>query len=286
MEFNKAKELRNRVGGYVEHPAPARLERFIEALWTYGGDGAMTAALSKPHLIVPDTGVSVVFACRRRANGRVDDPRLLFYGPVMETRDFAPRADRRFAALRLAPEWSTGVLGAHPRDLWNAIDDLSAIAPDLAGLLMDRLAATTNNQQALGILTREIGGVIEGANIGAHDDTPGTMALRIIRACSGATTVDWLVRCLEVSERHLRRQVRGLIGLAPKSFTRLTRFIAAMRQADRQPKPRWADLAVRFGYYDQAHMIRDFTALCGRTPRALHRERRAESEICNSRPAA
>lgn len=30
----------------------------------------------------------------------------------------------------------------------------------------------------------------------------------------------------------------------------------------------WADLAVRFGYYDQSHLVRDVRQFTGRTPTA------------------
>ncbi len=286
MEINKAKEVRNQVGGYVEHQPPPRLRRFIEALWTYAADATMAATAGGPHLVVPDPGVSLVFSCRRRANGLVEEPRLLFYGPVLRTRQFNPPPGRRYASLRLAPEWTTAVLGTRPHDHWNAIEDLASIAPQMAGPLMDRLVRTTNDENALGVLASTIGDLIARKEIDRDRYNPARLALECIRNCSGATSVDRLARRLEVSERHLRRRIQDLIGMPPKTFTRITRFIATMCEADRGPGPRWADLAVRFGYFDQAHMIRDFTALSGRTPLSLHRQRRAESEIYNIRSAA
>ena len=40
------------------------------------------------------------------------------------------------------------------------------------------------------------------------------------------------------------------------------------------PDTDWARFALGLGYYDQAHFVRDFRALVGRTPAQYERERR------------
>jgi AraC-like DNA-binding protein len=79
---------------------------------------------------------------------------------------------------------------------------------------------------------------------------------------------------LGVSERHLRRAFHETIGMSPKAFTRLTRFHRALR-AGREGQASWASIAALAGYYDQAHLIAEFRAIAGVTPRALLGELRA-----------
>jgi len=74
---------------------------------------------------------------------------------------------------------------------------------------------------------------------------------------------------LSVSERHLRRVFRETVGMSPKSFTKLTRFHRALQVARRDARATWASVAAVAGYYDQAHLITDFRAIAGVTPRAL-----------------
>ena len=56
------------------------------------------------------------------------------------------------------------------------------------------------------------------------------------------------------------------VGLTPKIFSRIQRFQAALELVKRARPVRWGDIALACGYYDQAHLIRDFQAFCGLTP--------------------
>ena len=75
---------------------------------------------------------------------------------------------------------------------------------------------------------------------------------------------------LGVSRKHLAALFRQYVGLTPKVCSRVLRFDRAV-QAMRAPCPiAWPDLALRCGYYDQAHMIREFRELAGVTPGNIH----------------
>ena len=80
---------------------------------------------------------------------------------------------------------------------------------------------------------------------------------------------------LGVSERHLRRVFRETVGVSPKAFAKLTRFHRALRAARESAHASWASIAAAAGYYDQAHLIAEFRAIAGVTPRALLGELRA-----------
>lgn len=74
---------------------------------------------------------------------------------------------------------------------------------------------------------------------------------------------------LGVSERQLRRVFREEAGLSPKTFAKLTRFHRALSVASEEGETSWASIAAAVGYYDQAHLIAEFRAIAGTTPRAL-----------------
>jgi AraC-like DNA-binding protein len=89
-------------------------------------------------------------------------------------------------------------------------------------------------------------------------------------AAGGQATVSDLAAETGWSERHLRSQFLAEIGLTPKAAGRVIRFDRARRQIQRraQATDRWslADLAADCGYYDQAHLDREFRALAGCPP--------------------
>jgi len=62
------------------------------------------------------------------------------------------------------------------------------------------------------------------------------------------------------------------VGLSPKLFCRVRRFHAVLDSARKNKYVNWANLALDGGYYDQAHLIRDFRAFAGITPLDFERE--------------
>ncbi len=79
------------------------------------------------------------------------------------------------------------------------------------------------------------------------------------------------------SNRHLTSRFRAEVGLSPKAAARVIRFDRARRLLTAQASAaaaaepaaaryRLADLAATCGYFDQAHLARDFRALAGCPP--------------------
>jgi AraC-like DNA-binding protein len=88
----------------------------------------------------------------------------------------------------------------------------------------------------------------------------------------GAASIGELASELGWSRRHLVEKFREEIGLPPKAVARIMRFTYARRMLERSPACAGAELAYRAGYYDQAHMIRDFREFAGATPAQLVRD--------------
>jgi AraC-like DNA-binding protein len=59
---------------------------------------------------------------------------------------------------------------------------------------------------------------------------------------------------------------RDQVGLPPKLVARLTRFERLVRHLRTGPTETLASLAADFGYYDQAHLVRDMREFAGMTP--------------------
>ncbi len=82
-----------------------------------------------------------------------------------------------------------------------------------------------------------------------------------------AATVAELAARAAVSARHLDRLFDRYVGIAPKVVGRVLRFQGALRALMRDPGCSLAALAVAWGYYDQAHFVKDFKRFSGGVPR-------------------
>jgi AraC-like DNA-binding protein len=100
----------------------------------------------------------------------------------------------------------------------------------------------------------------------AGDDN--AMVRIAVQELSGGMNVETVAYHAGLSRRQLERRFREAVGIPPKLFARMQRFqrvFSALESAD----PGWAEAAVRCGYYDQAHLIRDFREFAGKPPVAL-----------------
>jgi AraC-like DNA-binding protein len=87
-----------------------------------------------------------------------------------------------------------------------------------------------------------------------------------LRSSGGRAPIQTLASELGWSHRRLIRRFREHVGVAPKTFARLIRFDRAVSRL-RAPEPcSLAEVAFDCGYFDQAHMNRDFRELAGTTP--------------------
>jgi len=108
-----------------------------------------------------------------------------------------------------------------------------------------------------------------GAPVGAGAEVSRAWA-QLLRS-GGTMRVSALATETGWSTRHLTNRFRTETGLTPKAAARVIRFHRARQLLARQAKKpdgteRLADLAVACGYFDQAHLAREFRALAGCPP--------------------
>ena len=141
--------------------------------------------------------------------------------------------------------------------------------------LLERLAAARDTIAASLVLESAIAERLALAERRADSEQLALDAAdRLANASVSAVAVD-----LGVSERHLRRIFRETVGVSPKAFARLARFRRALRAARRDERANWASIATSAGYYDQAHLIAEFRAIAGATPRVFLAELRAARAV-------
>jgi len=98
-------------------------------------------------------------------------------------------------------------------------------------------------------------------------------AIRRLELTQGLASIGSLALELGWSRKHLITRFRDQAGLPPKTMGRIFRFDRAVARIERETDFSWADLALDCGYYDQAHLIRDFVAFSGVTPTEFVRSR-------------
>lgn len=80
------------------------------------------------------------------------------------------------------------------------------------------------------------------------------------------TSVEHVVARSGLGKRSLQRLFNEYVGVSPKWVINRYRLHEAIAQMQAGAPIVWTELALQLGYFDQAHFIRDFRKLVGRSP--------------------
>jgi AraC-like DNA-binding protein len=87
-----------------------------------------------------------------------------------------------------------------------------------------------------------------------------------LETSKGAAPVAALADAAGVSGNHLATQFKSHVGVTPKRVARIYRFAHLILSADARRPVDWSGLAQTLGYFDQAHLSREFKDFTGHTP--------------------
>lgn len=158
-------------------------------------------------------------------------------------------------------------LGVDQTEMQDASFAMQDVAPGFRAPLADALLAATEIQSLVDSMDALLLGWLGD---GQGSEVVAALKHSIIRA-RGDISLRQLSGTLHYSEKHLRRVFSRQMGVTPKQFARIARVNYAIRLMQQQPGC-LADVAAEAGYFDQPHLIHDFTALCGVTPQVYLRD--------------
>jgi AraC-like DNA-binding protein len=93
------------------------------------------------------------------------------------------------------------------------------------------------------------------------------------------TRVDHVVSRLNLSKRTLQRLFSQYIGVSPKWVIKRYRLHEAAEQLAGGEVSDWPKLALDLGYFDQAHFIKEFKAIVGKSPAEYARDASLSSQF-------
>jgi AraC-like DNA-binding protein len=105
-----------------------------------------------------------------------------------------------------------------------------------------------------------------------------TESIRRINESGGRIHIDRLASLACLSRKQFERVFLQRVGISPKQFLKIVRFQNALRLKATRHDCTLTELAYDCGYYDQSHMIREFTRLSGQTPGSYFQEEQPHSD--------
>jgi AraC-like DNA-binding protein len=169
--------------------------------------------------------------------------------------------------LAVKPLGARVLLGLPAGELAGTETDADDVLGPAARELYERVREAATWQQRFAVIDEMLLRQLRDSQPVSHEVT---QAWRVLLASGGTASVTQLARTAGWSSRRLGTRFRAEIGLAPKEAARVVRFDRARRLLQRRVAaagpPDLAALAAACGYYDQAHLAREFRALAGCPP--------------------
>jgi AraC-like DNA-binding protein len=183
----------------------------------------------------------------------------------------------RVAGLRLLPVGAWLLLGGLPQsELVGRILDAEAVLGGGAGL--EALRQQMGEARDLGMALELLEAWLEARLTTSRAPAPiAQTAEGLLRAAGGTLRIDALADATSLSTRRLRSVFQREVGVPPKRLARILRFRGALERLATAPAIDLMQLALECGYYDQAHLYRDFRDLADMTP-LDYLTRRGEAE--------
>lgn len=182
--------------------------------------------------------------------------------------------------VNLTPLGAHLMLGVPMHELTNRVVGLEDLLGAEAGLLVERLYGAGDWEARFALLDDALERRLDAARPASPDVA---WAWRRMVDSGGRLPVGRLCDELGCSRRHIGRRFQEQIGVAPKTLARLLRFERAVhllghrdgasaidaRERSDGRSMSWGEIALDCGYFDQAHMNRDFRQFAGASPGEL-----------------
>jgi AraC-like DNA-binding protein len=248
----------------VKAPRPP-LDRWIRKLWEL--DGGCPPARER-ELPRGDISVIVNLDGRHSVVDSTDPQREHVFKDAwvtgLQERAFLTASGGRawLCGAQLTVEGAYRSFGVAPRELANTIVDLDALHGAAARALVDAIRNAPTAERRLTLLGTYIG---DRATRACKWDATVEWALERIAVTRGCVPIVSLARQIGWSREHLHRRFVDQVGLGPKTCAQLARFHATLLALEYHSDDGLAAVAQRLGYFDQAHLAREFRAIAGTT---------------------
>jgi AraC-like DNA-binding protein len=180
-------------------------------------------------------------------------------------------------AIELTPIGARALLGMPAGALWNASLELGDLVGPIGPELWERLQPAAGWAERFAacddVLLRLLGR--RSADELALAAVPAELrhSWDLVVGTGGAVGVGELATSVGWTRQHLTKRFKGEFGLSPKLAARVVRFERARQMLlGTPPFVSIAQVAASCGYFDQAHLTRDFVELAGCPPGRLQAE--------------
>ena len=252
---------------FREYPVRRALAPFVKCIWSQESvRGAVDAGRER---ILPDSCVELVIHFHDPFRTHFADgtsalqPHAFVVGQMKRFLEIEPAGRMGLIAVRFYAQGAYHFIQRPLCEVAAGIVDLGDILKDRARILTERVVLARDMETRVRIIEDSL---LELLRENGRFDLTVDRCLRLIELNGGLLNVAQLAAQLGVSTRQLTRRFQFNVGLSPKEFARVSRFLNVLRALSESGSRSLTETALECGYFDQAHFNHDFREMAGMAP--------------------
>ena len=260
---------------YTELPPHPALAQHVRCIWVFesGASDAFGSPVDELQTIVPDGHPELLLHYGDLFSEVSNDvtvvqSRALFAGQIAQPLVLQPGATAGVIGVRFRPAGARALLGMSMAENTDCRLDLTQVWGRDAELLLEEVHAAHDADGRARVVERFL--IRRLANARLTPDAALSACIEQLHLAGGGITVDALAARCQLSGRQLERRFLREVGIPPRLLASIFRFRRLFDLLEQGQTGRWSDAALSAGYFDQAHMIRDFKRFAGLQPQAFH----------------
>ncbi len=245
---------------YREYIPSAPLRQFIDTFWIAKNDENVAESR-----ILPDGFMDIVFDINHES--AITDTGIRISGMMTTYRDIISLRNAETIGVRFKP----GQMGLLADFQFSSIKNKTVVATELSSMLNNILLEELNDKPNV----IEKFKLIESVLIN-HLGGSNTSRNRIIPSVCETISEDYqsidmlkVARQHHISLRQLERRFKAAVGVTMKEYHAIVRFNKTLQSISHHPRKSLMESAFDNGYFDHAHLTKNFFKMAGLNPSQL-----------------
>lgn len=252
---------------YQEYEIVEPLKPLVKVIWSMESDFQVLDG--PPMHILPDTCVELVvhfsdpYKTTFSDNSISVQEQSFVVAQMKSLMKIQPNGKTGFIAVRFSAVGAYHFFGMPMKEIANCETGLRRLWKDMAPEIEEKICFAKTTLQRAQIIQRYLR--IQLSRNGFVDKAI-EFCVNEIKQAKGQMPVEALADKVGISNRQLVRRFDKCIGLSPKEFSRITKFICTLDMMNAVKNKSLTAIGFEAGYYDLAHFIHDFKEFSGMTP--------------------
>jgi AraC-like DNA-binding protein len=243
----------------MQIPASIELAGIIRHYLSFEGEGSVLHRLR----LFSDGNTSLVF--NASYNLSLDGqllPDAFIYGQITKYKDIECRGPVRLFVVVFRPDGFNRLFGLPANELKDKVVSFTDLFGSRGLSLRQAIECSATVGEKIVQTEAFFLRLLDGSSRTA--DTKIAATLQLIQKHNGVIAIHQLANALCCHTRQLERRFSRVVGLSPKRFCNIIRTHAFLKHL--QVQSHLTSKAYETGYFDQAHLIREFKQITGLTP--------------------